>query len=576
MESKSFLPGLRLAPALLAALVGVAAALPAAGQVQPEAQVHPLQAEATALLADIDRIRVEYRALRDQKQGLEGDERLVLALQMRKDLLEIMRSVTKLVANVLRQGEEGLEASAFRKRTRTLLWDLNRSIPPFLDAMQADVAELRSQPREGDERATAELEESIHTLEEQIDEIFRFYLAHLDHLESFGLASRSARAELGRRLKERAAALSGRVELASQRLNEARKESEAGDAAREKTVRLAQENLDEAASSLWTICDLMDKLGLNTAAHRQTLIRATGEITTDVLDAEVVLGLIEEGVEASRRWLDRRGPAILGSLALFVGILVVFWVAGRVARRLVERMIGNSSNVSELARRVILSTVSRVVVGIGFFLALSQVGVNVTALLAGLGIVGFIIGFALQNTLGNFASGAMILMYRPFDVGDVIRTSVASGKVNHMNLVSTTVLTFDNQTLVVPNSKIWNDVIQNVTAQDTRRVDLSFGLSHDVDVPKVEALFAAILREHEAVLEDPAPVVKVHALTDSAVEFIVRPWCRTEDYWDLHWDLNRAVKLALDREAIAFGVPRREITNRVPEAAPPLRTTPTV
>jgi small conductance mechanosensitive channel len=128
-----------------------------------------------------------------------------------------------------------------------------------------------------------------------------------------------------------------------------------------------------------------------------------------------------------------------------------------------------------------------------------------------------------------------------------------------MNLVSTTFLTFDNQTLVVPNSKIWGDVIRNFTAQTIRRVDLSFGLAHDTDVIRAEELFAAILSEQPKVLDEPAAIIKLHKLTDSAIEFAVRPWVKREDYWDVYWDLMREVKLRLDAEGIQLAVPRREV-----------------
>jgi small conductance mechanosensitive channel len=153
----------------------------------------------------------------------------------------------------------------------------------------------------------------------------------------------------------------------------------------------------------------------------------------------------------------------------------------------------------------------------------------------------------------------MILVYRPFDVGDVIEAGGVYGTVDGMSLVSTTILTFDNQTLVVPNSKIWGDVIRNVTAQNIRRVDLEFGLSHAVDVVRAEEVLGSILREHPKVLRDPEPLVKVNKLTESNTQFVVRPWVKREDYWEAYWDLTRAVKLRLDREGIPLGIPRHEV-----------------
>jgi small conductance mechanosensitive channel len=534
-------------------------------QTQPEEvqteEVQPEVPEAERLLEEIERLRSGYHALEKEERKLKGEERLVVALQMRKQLFEFMRQVDKLVTLVVRQREEGVRRPTGMKRTRTLLLEMDRRIPQFIDSLEAAAAEVRKAISEAPEESRKQLESRLRTIEEVLDEVYPFFLDHLRHRESLGLEAGNGRKQLESRLTGRTSRLSGRVELLSQRRAEARKEAEEspGDAALQAALRVADEELDGAASSLWTTCDVMDELGLATAEYRTVLIRSTGEITGDVLDVDVVIGLLDQAVDAVIRWLDRRGPSILARLALFVAILALFWMLGGLARRFVSRLADRAENVSELSRRILVGVASRSVIALGFFVALSQVGVNVTALLAGLGIAGFIVGFALQDTLGNFASGAMILMYRPFDVGDVIEAGGVYGTVHGMSLVSTTILTFDNQTLVVPNSKIWGDVIRNVTAQDIRRVDLEFGLSHSVDVARAEEVLASILREHPKVLEDPEPLVKVHKLTDSTTQFVVRPWVKREDYWQVYWELTREAKLRLDREKIPLGIPRHEV-----------------
>jgi small conductance mechanosensitive channel len=191
--------------------------------------------------------------------------------------------------------------------------------------------------------------------------------------------------------------------------------------------------------------------------------------------------------------------------------------------------------------------------------ALSQLGIALGPVLTGLGIMGFVVGFALQDTLGNFAAGMMILIYRPFDVGDMIEAAGVFGKVSAMSMVSTTILTIDNQTLVLPNGKIWGDVIKNVTDQRQRRVDMTFGISYHDDIPKAEKVFEGILAEHPKVLDDPEPFVRLHKLGDSSVDFIVRPWVKTDDYWDVYWDVTREVKLRLDREGISIPFPQRDV-----------------
>ena len=201
----------------------------------------------------------------------------------------------------------------------------------------------------------------------------------------------------------------------------------------------------------------------------------------------------------------------------------------------------------------------RLVLLVGLIIALSQVGISLGPVLAGLGIAGLIVGFALQDTLANFAAGAMILAYQPFDVGDIVEAAGVTGRVRDMNLVSTRILTFDQQTLIVPNSKIWGDVIRNVTAQPQRRIDMVFGISYEDEIPKAERVLAEIVADHEKVLEEPEPVIKLHSLNDSSVDFIVRPWARTDDYWEVYWDITREVKIRFDREGISIPYPQRDV-----------------
>jgi small conductance mechanosensitive channel len=183
-------------------------------------------------------------------------------------------------------------------------------------------------------------------------------------------------------------------------------------------------------------------------------------------------------------------------------------------------------------------------------------------MLASLGVAGFILGFALQDSLSNFAAGAMILFYQPFDVGDVVEAGGVSGKVRHLSLVSTTILTFDNQKLIVPNRKIWGDVIRNVTAEKTRRVDLAFAVRYQEDVDRALDALRAVAAAEERILSEPAPLVKVNDLSQGRVDLILRPWVKTPDYWGVYWDLNRAVKERFDAEGILLAVPQREVQLR--------------
>jgi small conductance mechanosensitive channel len=247
-------------------------------------------------------------------------------------------------------------------------------------------------------------------------------------------------------------------------------------------------------------------------------------------------------------------------LIIIVLILFIFSRLAGVVQNLARRGLNSSKvRLSALLSDMIVATARNLVVIVGILIALSQVGISLGPLLAGLGIAGFIIGFALQDTLSNFASGMLILIYRPFDVGDFVQAGGVTGKVSHMSIVNTTFKTIDNQVLVVPNNLIWSGVITNVTAQRTRRIDLTFGVSYSDDIVKVEKILADIVNAHEAVLDDPEPMIKLNELGESSVNFVVRPWVKTEDYWDTYWDLMRTVKMRFDAEGITIPFPQHDV-----------------
>jgi small conductance mechanosensitive channel len=196
---------------------------------------------------------------------------------------------------------------------------------------------------------------------------------------------------------------------------------------------------------------------------------------------------------------------------------------------------------------------------IGFIVALSALDVDIGPLLAMIGAAGFVVAFALQNTLSNFASGIMIMFYRPFDVDDVIEVAGISGKVSSLNLVTTTVTTFDNKRMVVPNNDIWGNIITNATASTERRVDMLFGIGYEDNIDLALQVLEEIVAAHSLVLTDPAPVIQLHELADSSVNFICRPWAKTSDYWTVYWDITRNVKERFDVEGLSIPFPQRDI-----------------
>ncbi|MEM9597709.1 MAG: mechanosensitive ion channel domain-containing protein [Acidobacteriota bacterium] len=286
-----------------------------------------------------------------------------------------------------------------------------------------------------------------------------------------------------------------------------------------------------------------------------------GSDVADALGAEVdQLKHTTDWMAQGKDWLIANGPAFAVKLVVVVLILLAFSVLAGIARRLVRRILDSPrANFSQLLEDFLVAMTSRLVWILGVLVALGQLGVDIVPLLAGLGVAGFILGFAMQETLSNFAAGLMLLGYQPFDVGDVVTVGGVTGKVMDLSLVSTTILTPDNQRQVVPNSKIWGDVITNVTAEDTRRVDLVFGIGYDDDIEQAERILADIVAKHDKVLADPEPVVKLHELADSSVNFVTRPWCKTEDYWDVYWDVTREVKRRFDAEGLSIPYPQQDL-----------------
>jgi small conductance mechanosensitive channel len=255
--------------------------------------------------------------------------------------------------------------------------------------------------------------------------------------------------------------------------------------------------------------------------------------------------------EGGLRWIKR--------VFLFVVTVMVSWILAVLIGKAVKKAVIRIEGASTLLKDFIVNIIRKLIFIVGLVVALSMLGINVGPLLAAIGAAGFIIGFALQGTLSNFAAGIMILIYRPYDVGDLVEIGGTFGAVDAMTIVSTTLMTLDNQKVVVPNNMIWGDKITNVTGTDKRRVDMVFGIGYSDDMAKAQKILEEILVKHKAVLKDPEPIVKVHELADSAVNFAVRPWVKTENYWDVYWDITRTVKERFDAEGVSIPFPQRDV-----------------
>ena len=329
-------------------------------------------------------------------------------------------------------------------------------------------------------------------------------------------------------------------------------------------LKLALQNqerqLSLTARHLEHVVAQLNRLELDTTDFRKALLRQTDTLTVTSVDADLVATLLREMRDTVLAWVETSAIDFILEVALFIAIILLArWLSSFAKGAATRAMTSKSGRMNLLLRDVSVSLIGGTVLFMGVLIAFSQVGISLAPMLAGLGVAGFIIGFALQDTLGNFAAGTMILAYRPFDMGDYIEVAGIEGAVKHMTLVSTTIATVDNKTLIVPNSKIWGDVIRNYTGQRIRRVDLEFGVSYNDKIEHVERVLHEVLAEEPLLLTTPEPVIHLHRLSDSSMDFIVRPWVRTEDYWEAYWALMRAAKLRFDAEGISIPYPQRDV-----------------
>lgn len=253
------------------------------------------------------------------------------------------------------------------------------------------------------------------------------------------------------------------------------------------------------------------------------------------------------------------GLGLILKLILLVFAIWILMFVARFFKRAATRGLNKVPSLSRLLKSFVVSAVYWMTFVLGIVLVLGLFGVNVTPLFAVFGGLSFILGFALQDTLGNLASGLMIMILKPFDTGDFIQVAGTAGNVDEMSIVSTQIRTIDNQIIVVPNSKIWGDVITNVSALEERRVDLVFGIGYSDDTQLAINVLNELVKAHPKCLKDPLPEIFVGELGDSSVNIFCRPWSKTDDYWAVFWDLTGQAKERFDQEGISIPFPQRDV-----------------
>jgi len=309
------------------------------------------------------------------------------------------------------------------------------------------------------------------------------------------------------------------------------------------------------------LMEIDERIGLDDKGREQDKVRpyrrylkAVSGISEEITDTKSLMTTV-------KTWLtsDEGGILWLINFVKFISIMFLAFLISKILSNAVNKAFSMTKSTSQLLKDFIVNIVSKFVLLIGVLMGLSVLGVNMGPVLAFVGAAGFVIAFALQNTLSNFASGLMIMLYRPFDIGDVVDVAGVIGTVNSMTLVTTSVMTADNRLMVIPNNTIWGSIITNVTHSDKRRVDLTVGIGYTESIEKAQKVLEDILSNHPLILKDPEPAVKVHELGDSSVNFIVRPWTLTADYWTVYWEITRRIKVRFDEEGISIPFPQRDI-----------------
>ena len=271
---------------------------------------------------------------------------------------------------------------------------------------------------------------------------------------------------------------------------------------------------------------------------------------------------VEQGrecVQQAMTWFTQHGIGfavnlLVAILILIAGGFLVKWITAAV-----RVSLRKSKRVNELLERFICSVVSKTGWAFLIVLALQRLGIDVGPLIAGLGVTGFVVGFACQDSLSNFANGIMIALNRPFKVGDYVIAGGVEGTVRELNMMAVVMTTPDNKRMTVPNKAVWGSAITNFSAMETRRVDVSVGVAYGTDIGLAKQTALDALAQIPEVIADPAPMAEVSSLGESAVVLTVRGWCKNADYWTAYFAATRKVKESFDAKGVNIPFPQLDV-----------------
>ena len=245
-----------------------------------------------------------------------------------------------------------------------------------------------------------------------------------------------------------------------------------------------------------------------------------------------------------------------------ISLALIIFIVGRMLARFITHIavkMMNRSKIDGILVKFISSILNTVLLLFVIIAAVDRLGVNTTSLVALLGAAGLAVGLALQGSLQNFAAGVMLIVFRPFKAGDFIEAAGISGSVETINIFNSTLKTGDNREIIVPNGEIYSGVITNYSARSTRRIDMVVGIGYDSDIKLARDTMEALVAADERILDEPATLIAVSELADSSVNFVLRPWVKSSDYWAVKFDLNEKIKNTFDEKGISIPFPQMDV-----------------
>lgn len=278
---------------------------------------------------------------------------------------------------------------------------------------------------------------------------------------------------------------------------------------------------------------------------------------THVLSTEV--GQSKELLNTVLTWMAQNGVSFLFNLLVSLLLLLIGAYTIRLLTDATQRALQRNNRIHNLLGTFLCSVVSKTAWILLLMIIVQRLGVNIAPLIAGLGVTGFILGFAFQESLSNLASGMMIAINHPFQVGDFVEIGSILGSVKELNMMAATLATADNKKVVVPNKLIWGSPITNYTANDKRRVEIAISIAYGADISKAKRIALETIKANPLVLADPEPLVEVMSMGNSAVNLVVRPWAKPADYWTVFFSLNQAVKEAFDKNGVDIPFPQLDV-----------------